>query len=238
MGRLSKKYQDVLGQAQTVSTEAIGSMRTVQAFAAEKKEQHRYNSKIGNPDEIPFWWPPKQVTTYRVGFFKSVAQSGFFTFVFGLGFGFLNVTLWYGFYLVLQDELTLGDLTAFNSYIISIGFAMGQVANSVAKVFEGLGASGRVFYLLERIPKIPDPDTKEKEIIKPERMFGTIELKGVTFSYPTRPDQPILDDISLSIPSGSVTALVGSSGAGKSRKSALVLFYLMNPCVLHEVLMI
>jgi len=229
LGRLSKKYQDVLGQAQTVSTEAIGSMRTVQAFAAEKKEQHRYNSKIGNPDDIPWWWPPKQVTTYQVGFFKSVAQSGFFTFVFGLGFGFLNVTLWYGFYLVLQDELSLGDLTAFNSYIISIGFAMGQVANSVAKVFEGLGASGRVFYLLERIPKIPDPDTKEKETIKPERMFGQIELKGVTFSYPTRPDQPILDDISLSIPSGSVTALVGSSGAGKSTiVSLLQRFYDIN----------
>merc|ERR1712232_1150293 len=66
--------------------------------------------------------------TYRVGFFKGVAQSGFFTFMFGAGFGYLNITLWYGFYLVTRGELTLGQLTAFNSFIITIGFALGQGA--------------------------------------------------------------------------------------------------------------
>ena len=127
MAKLSKEYQDILGLAQTHSTEAIGSMRTVQAFAAEPKELQRYNAKIGDPDGIPLWWPPRNnKTTYRVGFFKSIVASGFFTMVFGAGFGFLNVTLWYGFYLVHQGEMTLGDLTAFNSYIISIGFAMGM----------------------------------------------------------------------------------------------------------------
>ena len=217
LGRLSKKYQDILGQAQTHSTEAIGSMRTVQCFAAEKKEILRYNDKIGNPEDIPWWIPPKKQTTYRVGFFKSIAQSGFFSFVFGLGFGFLNVTLWYGFYLVLQDELTLGGLTAFNSYIISIGFAMGQMAASISKVFEGLGASGRVFFLLERTPQIPEPDVvKETLPVKPEKMVGTIEFENVTFCYPSRPEQPVLDDVTLTIPASSVTALVGSSGAGKS----------------------
>merc|ERR1711920_383991 len=158
LGRLSKEYQDILGQAQTNSTEAIGSMRTVQAFASEPKEVSRYNEKIGNPDVIKFWWPPATPkTTYRVGFLKSITQSAFFTFVFGAGFGFLNVTLWYGFYLVLEGEITLGGLTAFNSYIISIGFAMGSIAGSISKVFEGIGASGRVFYLLDRVPSIPKP---------------------------------------------------------------------------------
>ena len=228
LGRLSKKYQDILGQAQTHSTEAIGSMRTVQCFAAEKKEILRYNDKIGNPEDIPWWIPPKKQTTYRVGFFKSIAQSGFFSFVFGMGFGFLNVTLWYGFYLVLQEELTLGGLTAFNSYIISIGFAMGQMAASVSKVFEGLGASGRVFFLLERTPQIPEPDVKETPV-KPEKMVGEVQFENVTFCYPSRPDQPVLDDVTLTIPASSVTALVGSSGAGKSTiVSLLQRFYDIN----------
>ena len=73
--------------------------------------------------------------------------------MFGAAFGFLNITLWYGFYLVLKDEMTLGDFTAFNSYIISVGFAMGQLAGSIAKVFGGLGASGRVYYLSDRVPQ-------------------------------------------------------------------------------------
>ncbi|KAL7540659.1 hypothetical protein ACHAXR_010683 [Thalassiosira sp. AJA248-18] len=232
MAKLSKQYQDILGQAQTHSTEAIGSMRTVQAFAAEKKEESRYNDKIGNPDDITWWWPPKDKTTYRVGFFKSIAQSGFFSFVFGAGFGFLNVTLWYGFYLVLQDEMTLGSLTAFNSYIISVGFAMGQMASSMSKVFEGLGASGRVFYLMDRTPKIPQPqpsNEKKQDIVRPQSMIGNIEFDNVSFSYPSRPTQRVLEEVTLTIRANTTTALVGSSGAGKSTiVSLLQRFYDIN----------
>lgn len=219
MAKLSKEYQDVLGQAQTHSTEAIGSMRTVQGFAAEEKESKRYNERIGNPDDIPMWWPPKEPkTTYRVGFFKSITTSGFFTFVFGAGFGFLNVTLWYGFYLVIQGEMTLGELTAFNSFIITIGFSMGQVAAAIAKVFEGMGASGRVFYLLDRVPTIPKPPPQNMKLdtVKPESMEGNIELQNVVFHYPSRPEEIVLNDVSLKIPANSTTALVGSSGAGVS----------------------
>lgn len=233
LGKLSKAYQDVLSQAQTHSTEAIGSMRTVQAFAAEKKEVARYSGKIGDPDSIPWWWPPKnQKTTYRVGFFKAIAQSGFFTWIFGAGFGYLNVTLWFGFYLVLQEEMTLGDLTAFNSYIISIGFSMGMMAQAIARVFEGLGASGRVFYLMERVPLIPEPlpePNGERAIVQPESIVGEIKLENVSFSYPSRPEQPVLEDVSLTILPNTTTALVGSSGAGKSTiVSLLQRFYDTN----------
>lgn len=220
MGRLSKDYQDILGQAQTHSTEAIGSMRTVQGFAAESKELNRYNAKIGNPDDIPWWWPSRRHrTTYRLGVLKSIVDSGFYTFVFGAGFGFLNVTLWYGFYLVIQGEMTLGDLTAFNSFIITIGFSMGQMAGSVAAVFEGMGASGRVFYLLDRVPNIPKPPPKNMkyDTVKPESMEGNIELQNVIFHYPSRPDQIILNNISLKMPANTTTALVGTSGTGVSK---------------------
>ena len=233
MGSLSKAYQDVLGSAQNHSTEAIGSMRTVQAFAAERKEILRYAGKIGDPDNIPLWWPPKvPTTTYRVGFFKAIVNAGFFSFVFGAGFGFLNVTLWYGFYLVLEGEVSLGQLTAFNSYIISIGFAMGQCAQSIAQVYEGLGAGGRVFYLLDRVPLIPEPPSspeERKEAVKPDAMVGDIVFENVSFSYPSRPGQLVLDGVSLTIPSNTTTALVGSSGAGKSTVvSLLQRFYDIN----------
>jgi len=219
MAKLSKEYQEVLGIAQSHSTETIGSMRTVQGFAAEEKESKRYDQKIGNPDDVPCWWPPvEQKTTYRVGFFKGVAQSGFFTFIFGAGFGYLNITLWYGFYLVTRGELTLGQLTAFNSFIITIGFALGQGAAAIGKMVEGMGASGRVFYLLDRTPNIPKPSSENMKdnTIKPESMEGNIELQNVMFHYPSRPNQIVLNNVSLTIPKGSTTALVGSSGAGKS----------------------
>lgn len=128
--------------------------------------------------------------------------------------------------------MTLGDLTAFNSYIISVGFAMGQMAGSIAKTFEGLGASGRVFYLVDRIPQIPKPPSPDEKLdppIKPESMIGNVKFENVSFSYPSRPNQPVLKDVSLTIPANTTTALVGSSGSGKSTcVSLLQRFYDIN----------
>ena len=221
LGKLSKDYQDVLGEAQTHSTEAFGSMRTVQSFAAEMKETQRFDGKIGNPDHYTLWWPfhhkKDGKTTYSVGFFKSLVNSGFFTLIFGGGFGFLYVSLWYGFYLVSKGELTIGQLTAFQSYVFNIGFGLGQVGGNATKVFEALGASGRIFYLVERIPKIPkQPDDEKKTnkpipALKPVSIQGDIEFKNVNFSYPTRPGVNVLDDFNLKIPSGTTTGKLSSS---------------------------
>jgi ABC-type multidrug transport system fused ATPase/permease subunit len=97
------------------------------------------------------------------------------------------------------------------------------MAGAIAKIFEGIGTSGRVFYLVDRVPAIPKPPTDDapksesnQEVIKPESMEGNVKFNNVVFNYPSRPDQPVLNNISLSIPANSATALVGSSGAGKS----------------------
>ena len=241
LGSLSKSYQNVLGDAQTYSTEAFGSMRTVQAFAAENKERSRFGMRIGNPDDFPWWYPtltptatgePPIKSTYRVGFFKSLTAAGFFVFIFGAGFGFLYVSLWYGFFLVTDGRMTLGDLTAFQSYIFTIGFGLGGAATHFAKVFEGLGASGRVFFLLERVPAIPKPSPKDgkgkeedlgmESALTPPSMTGDIEFHSVNFAYPSRADIMVLKDFSLKIPANTTTALVGSSGAGKSTVVALL----------------
>lgn len=84
------------------------------------------------------------------------------------------------------------------------------------------------FYLLERVPLIPEPNVKETDIVKPDKMVGQIELKGVTFNYPSS-DQSALENVSLTVPASSVTALVGSSGSGKSTiVSLLQRFYDIN----------
>jgi ATP-binding cassette subfamily B protein len=227
LGKLSKAYQDELGKAQTHSTEAFGSMRTVQAFAAEDKELLRFGTNIGNPDLCPWWWPLKEPSTYRVGFFKALTTAGFYTLVFGAGFGFLYVSLWYGFYLVVEGEISLGDLTAFQAYTFTIGFGLGGASTNIARVLEGIGASGRIFYLLERVPAIPKPpkdddDDTPTPNLKPESMEGSIEFQDVTFAYPSRPDIMVLNGFSLKIAPNTTTALVGSSGAGKSTVVSLL----------------
>jgi ABC-type multidrug transport system fused ATPase/permease subunit len=249
IGTLSKKYQDKLGQAQTHSTEALGAMRTVQSFAAEAREQTRYQDKIGNPDEFPFWWPENHKThptTYSVGFFKGIVSSGFYTFIFGVGFGSMYVTLWYGFKLVNDGQISLGDLTAFQSYIFTIGATLGQISGYITKLIEAQGASGRIFYLLQRIPEIPKPkpqkvlendddlnntnvtqtNTSDEEapqpLQKPTSMVGAVDFSNVFFSYPSRSDVPVLQNFSIAMPANSTCALVGSSGAGKSTVVSLL----------------
>ena len=256
LGKLSKSYQDILGKAQSHSTESIGSIRTVQAFAGEAKEQKRYAREIGDPDDFPLWWWPSRekeprASTYRVGVIKSLTSAAFFTCIFGGGFGFLYVCLWYGFYLLNQGELSLGDLTAFQSYVFNIGLGLGSVATNAARISEGLGASGRVFFLLERKPKIKksqssedlqnknkSPEVELREVVvtaKPESKGhtrslesdtvlsqGQIAFEHVTFAYPSRKDVDVLHDFSLLIPAKSTTALVGSSGSGKSTVVALL----------------
>jgi len=236
LGRLSKKYQDKLGQAQNFSTEALGAVRTVQSFAAEAREEERYASKIGRPEQYRCWYPvdcKTHTTTYSYGFFKAVVQSGFFTVIFGVGFGSMFVSLWFGFKLVTDSEISLGELTAFQSYIFTIGGALGQTSQFISKLIEAQGAASRVFYLLERTPKIPAPSTvRDKDDkaddenpeppSKPAQMVGHVAFNNVFFSYPSRPDVNVLRDFSLAIPSNQTCAICGSSGAGKSTVVSLL----------------
>ena len=114
LAALSKAYQDVLGEAQNRSTEALGSARTVQAFAAEEREKDRYREKIGDPDSrtlfIPLKKEERKSTTYGIGLSKAWWTSGFYTWIFGVGFGSLYVSLWYGFKLVNSGQMTLGQV--------------------------------------------------------------------------------------------------------------------------------
>eukprot|EP00592_Proboscia_alata_P015248 CAMPEP_0194397898 /NCGR_PEP_ID=MMETSP0174-20130528/125801_1 /TAXON_ID=216777 /ORGANISM="Proboscia alata, Strain PI-D3" /LENGTH=706 /DNA_ID=CAMNT_0039194129 /DNA_START=40 /DNA_END=2158 /DNA_ORIENTATION=- len=232
---------------------------------ADRAELHRGIERenpvwdfIGDPDAYPYWYPskkrgynPKKPSTYSVGFWKSIIGSGFFSIIFGGGFGFLYVCLWFGFYLVNNGDMTLGELTAFQSYVFNIGLGLGAASTNVTKILEGLGASGRIFYLLDRIPTISnvtEPPLKRGEVVaecdhahhpvsqakrdllakekrvvlRPDTVEGRIQFNGVQFEYPSRPDVSVLCDYNLSITAGTTTALVGSSGSGKSTVVALL----------------
>ncbi|XP_058525548.1 ATP-binding cassette sub-family B member 10, mitochondrial isoform X7 [Ochotona princeps] len=95
-----------------------------------------------------------------------------------------------------------------------------RLSSFYSELMKGLGAGGRLWQLMEREPKLPF----NEGIILNERSFqGALEFKNVHFAYPARPEALIFQDFSLSIPAGSVTALVGPSGSGKSTVVSLLL---------------
>jgi ABC-type multidrug transport system fused ATPase/permease subunit len=216
-------------------------MRTVQSFTAEQREEKRYQSRVGDPHQHRCWLAAGTAeTTYRAGVTMALTNSAFFTIIFGVGFGAMFVTLWYGFKLVNDGEITLGELTAFQSYIFQIGGALGQTSQFVTKLIQAQGAAARIFYLLERVPLIatatlPESGSSGGNVVideeaqkmiyfpvRPAEMVGAVDFNNVSFNYPSRPDVNVLRNFSLSIPINTTAALVGSSGSGKTTVVSLL----------------
>ena len=232
MGKLSKAYQEVLGEAQNFPTEVISAMRTVKSFGAEEQETRRYLQKIGVPSYCPSRGEPS--TTFSIGYDQSLVRACFSFCIFGGGFGAMYGTLWYGFYLVHNEELRIGDLSAFQAYILGIGGTLAHISSSISNLIEARYASQRIFGLLDREPSISDnnivattsaaaaaaaaADNNSKSGKGSHKMEldGKISFERVSFSYPTRPNAPVLHNFTLNIPKEKTTAIVGPSGAGKS----------------------
>ena len=106
MGEWTKKYFSVYGVAQSHCYEALGSMRMVQSFAAEGKEEVRFRQLMGEPNT---WWPSRKKgeTTYSLGISKSFVNASFFTFIFFSGFGSIYMSIWYVF---ISSQLVLSML--------------------------------------------------------------------------------------------------------------------------------
>merc|ERR1712224_592759 len=109
-------------------------------------------------------------------------------------------------------------------YSVHFGAAIGGLVRGVQMIFKAQGASQRVFQLIDRTPQIPTHGGLCLQAIR-----GDVRFESVDFSYPSRPDVPVLKDLCLSAPANSTTALVGASGVGKSTVVALLArFY--DPC--------
>ncbi|CAN0282310.1 unnamed protein product, partial [Hapterophycus canaliculatus] len=91
--------------------------------------------------------------------------------------------------------------------------SLGQMAPGMTALGSAKQAGYKVFETLDRVPSI---DASSPEGSKPEKVEGRLEFQEVGFSYPTRPDDKVINSVSLSVAPGETLALVGPSGGGKS----------------------
>lgn len=207
--KLSKERQKQLADSNSILGETLQAIQVVKAFANEMFEVKRYSSSIDSVVVIAM--------KYARG------RALFATFIITILFGALFFIIWQGAVMVQDGTISAGELVAFVTYTFIIGGSIASLGNFYPEILGAFGATERVREILTTESEI---DLEKYPVITPQKITGDIEYKNVHFTYPTRPDIPILKGINLKIKSGQKVALVGPSGTGKSTVIQLLLqFY-------------
>jgi ABC transporter fused permease/ATP-binding protein len=203
--RFARQTQDELADSNTIVQETLQGISNVKSFANEWFEINRYTRSL------------QQVIKMAV---KSGQYRGMFvSFLLFSVFGTIALVIWYGI-----GQLAFGDLTAFVVYTAFVGGSMAGFADLYGQLQKTMGATQRVRELLKDVPEeISDND----EPVQAEHILhGKVTLQHLAFHYPSRPESPVLKDVSITAMPGEQIAIVGPSGAGKSTIAALLLrFY-------------
>ena len=194
--RVSTEVQDAIAHSTVTAEEALGGIRVVQSYVREAFEAERYATDL---DRVVA--RGSRLALWRAAF---GAVMGF------LGFGAIAALLWWTGNEVIAGRLSIGTLTGFLLYGVTIGGSLATIASLYGQFREGTGAVTRVFEILDTHPTIVDrPGARELA-----RAGGRLSLDHVWFSYDGRND--VVRDVTLEIPAGEVLALVGPSGSGKT----------------------
>lgn len=206
--KYSKKVQDQVAESQVVVEETMQGISIVKAFANEWYEIGRYKEKI------------KEVVKIAI---KGGQLRGYFaSFIIVCLFGTIVAVVWYGVMLSIAGEITVGELFTFILYSSYVGASSGGIAELYAQMQKAIGATERVFELLEETPEKINSTASELT----QKIKGNVTFKNVKFSYPSRKEIQVLKDVSFTANFGQKIAIVGPSGVGKSTIASLLLrFY-------------
>ncbi len=206
--KYSKKVQDQVAESQVIVEETMQGISIVKAFANEWYEIARYNGKI------------REIVKLAI---KGGKYRGYFaSFIIFCLFGSIVAVVWYGVQLSIAGEMSVGQLISFVLYSTFVGASFGGIAELYAQIQKAVGATERVFELLDEKPeKIKGQANSEVQIIN-----GNVSFNNVVFSYPSRKEIKVLKGVNFEASFGQKIAIVGPSGVGKSTIASLLLrFY-------------
>lgn len=207
--RLSRNAQDTLAEATAYASELVGAIRTVQAYTGERLANARFGGEVEQ--------------AYEAARNSTRARAVLTAIIIFIVFTSVVVILWIGSNDVLTGLITPGRLGQFVLYTAFAAAALGQLSEVWGEVSAASGAAERLFEILRVKSQITAP-ASPRALPQPAR--GDVSFENVNFAYPTRPDTPAVEDVSLSVRTGEKVAIVGPSGAGKSTLFHLLLrFY-------------
>jgi len=202
----SRKAQDTLADATAYASEAIGSVRSFQAFTNEALATSRFGRAVE--------------TAFNAARTSAKARAALTAFAIFMVFSSVVAVLWIGAQNVLSGTMSPGTLGQFLLYAVFAAGALGSLSEVWGELQQAAGAAERLAELLDEEPAIVSPANPKP---MPVPAGGAVAFEEVSFAYPTRPGDSAVKGLDFSIEPGETVAVAGPSGAGKSTIFALLL---------------
>ena len=198
-----EKIQDFFGQITARAQENFSGVRVVRAYAQEDAEMAAFNN-------LNWQYAERNLGLVRV----EALMRPLMTFL--IGFGYVLI-IWAGVPLAVRGEISVGEFTMFNLYLTRLIWpliALGYVVNLYQR---GTASLKRLNAILRIEPSIADA----AGVVEQPPIKGKIEFRNLTFRYNAN-EEPVIRDLTLTIPAGHTVALVGRTGSGKSTMANLI----------------
>jgi len=196
---LSRQSQDSMADVGSYAGEAIEHIKTVQSYSREAEEKSYFSQEVEKAYDIG----RKRVKQ------RAILISGVIVIVFSA----ISGMLWVGGSDVINGTMSAGDLGAFVFYAIMVASSLATISEVMGELQRAAGATERLVEILQVKSAIVAPNVSTKPS---PSLTAEVSFNDVTFHYPSRPDTPALEKLTLQAEEGKVLALVGPSGAGKS----------------------
>jgi len=197
--KISREAQDALAALAALAEEALAGVRIVKSFAREPYETQRYSDGLER--------------LFAIALRRVRARAILGPLIGLLAFSAIAVVLWFGSREVIAGRLTTGQLVSFLLYTMMIASPLGAFTALYSQLQQALGASERVFELLDTPPEMRDAS----DAVALPPITGQVRFEEVSFDYgDSDQTREVLQRVSLEVEPGQVAALVGPSGAGKT----------------------